>query len=85
MWPVDDRAKTAGERPRTNNLAKHKDFHKDFRPERLLPNPISETAVRRSAALERIESLAKPRYKRDHMFRDPMWEVGLNIIFSIDT
>ena len=76
MWPVDERAKTAEERPRTNALAKHKDFHRDFQPERLLPNPLSAAAVRRSVSSERLDSLSRPRYKRESQFRDPMWEVS---------
>jgi len=78
VWPVDDRAKTAEERPRTNALAKHKDFHRDFLPERYLPNPLSQAAVRRSLSSERLESLSRPRYKRESQFRDSMWEVGTN-------
>lgn len=84
VWPVDDRAKTAEERPRTNALAKHKDFHRDFLPERYLPNPLSQAAVRRSLSSERLESLSRPRYKRESQFRDSMWEVGSYTCTSSD-
>lgn len=81
VWPVDERAMTAGERARTSTLARHKEYHREYQPERPLPDEVSPTA-KRAASSERIASLAKGRYKSESQFRDPLWEVSADHITS---
>ena len=75
VWPVDERAKSAAERPRTNTLAKSKEYHRDYQSERPLPNEVSASA-RRASSSERLESLSKPKSRVDRQFRDAIWEVS---------
>lgn len=75
MWDVEERAKTAGERPRTNVLAKHRPYHKNYRAERPLPDEITAT-VKSAACSGRVESLSHPKSRKEDQFRQALWEVS---------
>lgn len=83
VWEVSDRAKTAGDRPRTVDLAKHKPYHKDYQPERPLPCMVSPKAKTHSCT-ERVETLSKPKPKCESQFREPLWEVHILLYNTLE-
>ncbi|ESO96959.1 hypothetical protein LOTGIDRAFT_214487 [Lottia gigantea] len=65
----------SAERPRTNQLATHKNPHPEFEPSKEIQTIVSTAAMKASAS-ERIEGLANPKNRPVGPFREPEWLVS---------
>lgn len=74
IWTVTQGAKSAGERPRTNQLATHRNPVREFQPARQIETIIPGPALSASAS-ERLQTLATPKNRSEGPFRDPKWPV----------
>lgn len=74
IWTVTQGAKSAGERPRTNQLATHRNPVKEFQSARQIETIIPGPALSASAS-ERLQTLATPKNRSEGPFRDPKWPV----------
>lgn len=74
IWTVTQAAKSAGERPRTNQLATHRNPVREFQPARQIETIIPGPALSASAS-ERLQTLATPKNRSEGPFRDPKWPV----------
>ncbi|XP_061171605.1 sperm microtubule associated protein 2-like isoform X1 [Saccostrea echinata] len=74
IWTVTKGAKSAGERPRTNQLAAHRPPVKEFQPARQIETIIPGPALTASAS-ERLQALATPKNRSEGPFRPPQWPV----------
>ena len=82
IWEVSEAAKSAEERPRTNELARSKKAHMAYEPPQPLPTPVSANA-KRARASPRIEQLARPKSRKDAEMRDPQWMVSKAAIKAV--
>ncbi|XP_048744397.1 testicular haploid expressed gene protein-like isoform X2 [Ostrea edulis] len=74
IWCVTKGAKSAEDRPRTNQLAAHKNPVREFQPARQIETIIPGPALSASAS-ERLQSLAAPKNRPEGPFRHPQWPV----------
>ncbi|OWF51412.1 testicular haploid expressed gene protein-like isoform X2 [Mizuhopecten yessoensis] len=74
IWTVQKGALSAGDRPRTQNLAYPRPPHREFQPSRQVETIIAGSALS-AAASERIQSLSTPKDRPHGPFRPPQWPV----------
>ncbi|XP_064382009.1 sperm microtubule associated protein 2-like [Halichondria panicea] len=77
IWQSQPRARSWSNpvvRPRTAELARPKQTHSDYRPNRQVETIVSATAMSATPS-EYIESLARPKSRPGGPFRDPQWTV----------
>jgi len=75
IMDVSEGARKAKERSRTNDLARPKVTHKDYQGARQVEWLVSQ-AAKTAGTSGRIESLARPKNRKDGSFRNPEWVVS---------
>ena len=75
LWDVKREALSCGDRPITQQLARHKEPHPHFTPEKPVQTQIPPSALKSSAS-ERLLYLSTPKERPEGPFRSPAWEVS---------
>lgn len=78
IWGVTKHAMSCGERPHTQQLARHKTPHPEFLPEKPVQTPVPPAALK-TVPSERLIALANPKERPEGPFRSPTWEVPDNV------
>ncbi|GFO41045.1 testicular haploid expressed protein-like protein [Plakobranchus ocellatus] len=69
-------------RPRTVDLATHKNPHPLFQPERVLPTEVGSAAKSHRTSM-RTQDLSTPKLRAEGPFREPQWPVSENALNAV--